>query len=534
MAGERKLNGYTASPGFVSGPLAVLSEEVSPPVLEQGTPQEEKDRLVGALEAAAGDLWTLSERLEDEDAAGIVEFQAAMLEDETLSEPALSAIDRGAAAAPAWQAAMEDQIADYQASDDPYFTARVSDLADMRDRVLRRLSGVEEVSIPTGSIVVAEDFSPTRFLTTDWTGTGLALFGSSPTSHLAILARARGVPMIVGMSRPDGLADGPALLDAAAGTLILSPGAESTRNFDARRAAAEQRAGQNQSFVGKPAVAPDGRQVPIHINIADPDALDALDVTHCDGIGLVRTEFMFMGNAHPPDENAQYDAYRRMVSWAEGRPVTLRTLDAGGDKPIPGITVDGESNPFLGVRGLRLSLRNPDLFKIQLRAMLRASAHGPVKIMVPMVTAPQEMAAVRDLVAEAAAEVSEQGHDTGTYQVGMMVEVPAAALTVEDFDCDFFSIGSNDLVQYTTACGRDVAGLNHLTAPDGKAVLRLIGMVAANGAARGLEVSVCGDMAGDPRFTKALLDCGVSTLSMSPNAIAGVKGEIARMKGADA
>jgi len=528
MGQERRLQGYTASPGYAAGAIFRLSDTAPDETTEQGTPAEERERLLSALSMAGADLFALAETLEDEDAAGIVEFQAAMLEDDSLYEPALEAIAGGAPAAAAWRAAMQQQIDDYLASDDSYFNARASDLTDMRDRVLRTLFGAVEEKIPPGSILVADDLSPTRFLTSDWTRSGIALYGASPTAHVAILARARGVPMIVGLSRPDAAPDGPALLDAARGVLVLSPSAETRQGFDTDRRSAASRAEEDARFAAKAAVTAAGQSVPVYINVADPEELEVVDVRHCDGIGLVRTEFLFQNGAAPPDEEAQYGVYRRLVDWAQGRPVTLRTLDAGGDKPIAGITVDGESNPFLGVRGVRLSLKDPAFFKVQLRAMVRAAAHGPVKIMVPMVTAPEEMAQARGLLDDAVHEVTAVGRSAGEVQLGMMVEVPAAALTIEDFDCDFYSIGSNDLVQYATACGRDVPGLNHLTAPDGKAVLRLIKMVAAVGAASGREVSVCGDMAGDARFTDALLDSGVAALSMAPNAVAAVKGAVSR------
>ena len=228
----------------------------------------------------------------------------------------------------------------------------------------------------------------------------------------------------------------------------------------------------------------------------------------------MRTEFLFEPGAPPPDEAAQVDAYRRILEWAGERPVAIRTLDAGGDKPIPGVTLDGEANPFLGVRGVRLSLRRPGLFRTQLRALARAGAYGNLKVMLPMVTTPGELAEARAHLDKAMAELASEGLVAGRPALGIMVEVPAAALAIEHFDAEFYSIGSNDLVQYVTACDRGNGELAALADPLNPAVLELIGRTAAHGKTTGAPVSLCGDMAADPRYVPALLDCGLEELSV--------------------
>ncbi len=531
MGQERRLLGYTASPGYAAGCILRLSDTVPRDREEAGSPQEECARLSAALGKVGEELSGLASKLTEETVAGLVDFQTSMLEDETLVQPVMDAIADGAPACRAWRRAAEERVARYRAADDPYFIARGVDLADLRDRVLRTLSGVGEEPIPPDTIVVADDLSPARFLTASWVRSGIALHGATPAAHIAVLARSRGVPLIVGMGRSEGAMAGPALLDATRGVLALSPSAETRQRFEADRKAAQARARRDSDNASKPAVTASGRSVPLYINVAGLSDLDTIEVTQCDGIGLVRSEFLFPANAPPPDEETQHAVYRRLVDWAQGRPVTIRLLDAGGDKPIPGVTLDKEGNAFLGVRGVRLLLMKPSLLKAQLRAILRAAAHGPVRISVPMVTVSAEMAQVRALLEEAEADVRAAGHAAGGVQLGMMVEVPAAALTIEDFDCDFYAIGSNDLVQYATACDRNAPGLNHLTAPDGKAILRLMKMVAAVGAATGREVSVCGDMAGESRFTEALLDCGVTALSVTPNALAAVKRAVSKHGG---
>jgi phosphotransferase system enzyme I (PtsI) len=272
--------------------------------------------------------------------------------------------------------------------------------------------------------------------------------------------------------------------------------------------------------------------VRVLLNLADIAELRAIEAAHCDGIGLVRTELMLRTLAEIRDEERQFQLYRAIVEWAQGRPVTIRTLDAGGDKPIEGYTLAGERNPFLGVRGIRLSLLHEDLLAIQLRALARAAAFGEVKIMLPMVTRPAELDAVRRLLDEAVQALRSAGIACGSPALGMMVEVPAAALAIDGFRADFFSIGSNDLIAYVTACSRDSERLAALTDPLQPAVLRLVRAVVEHGAAGNLEVSLCGDMASDARCLPALLATGLRTLSVAPASLARVKAQISRFNGA--
>jgi phosphotransferase system enzyme I (PtsI) len=244
----------------------------------------------------------------------------------------------------------------------------------------------------------------------------------------------------------------------------------------------------------------------------------------CDGIGLVRTELMF--SEGPPDESMQLDFYRRLLAWAGGRPVVVRTLDAGGDKPMPGVTVDGETNPFLGVRGLRLSLAAPELFKVQLRALLRAAPAGVLRIMLPMVTTMHEVEQARRLLAQAADELGHEGLPFAMAPLGIMVEVPAVALALDRFDVDFASIGSNDLLQYTMAAARDnpaVAPLTDAAHPGFETLLRL---VVQGAAAHGMPLSLCGDLASRPAEVPRLLAAGLRSLSMPASTVGAVKSVI--------
>jgi phosphotransferase system enzyme I (PtsI) len=321
-----------------------------------------------------------------------------------------------------------------------------------------------------------------------------------------------------------------ALLDAAAGTLTLAPDRATRARFDVRREAGAVAAARAGARVHEPAVTASGERVAVHINIGGPADLASLDSTMCDGIGLVRTEFLFDGRTADrlPGEDEQAEAYRKILAWAAGRPVTIRTVDAGGDKPVPGYTIEGELNPFLGLRGVRLSLTRPEIFRVQLRALLRAATAGPLQIMVPMVSVPREMTAVRSLLMEEAAALDAVGIARGAIgpggvMLGMMVEVPAAALTLDRFDTDFVSIGSNDLTQYTMAAGRDAPSVAELADAADPAVIRLVSEVVAVAKSRGIPVSLCGDAGGDPRVIPHLLGAGLRSVSVAPAVVAAAK-----------
>lgn len=528
MLTERHLTGRPAAPGFALGALVVLDGTPERRRASTGEPEREAAALRVAIAAALAEVSALMADAEGE-AADILGFQVALLDDDALSEGAFAAITEGAAADAAWASAMAGEIAGYESAEDEYFRARAADLIDVRDRVLDHLSGRVGAAVPAGAVVVADDLPPSRFLAVDWSkGGAIALRAGSPSSHVAMLARAKGVPMVVGIEGlPAQGQTGEALVDGASGVVILAP-APATRDAFARRvsdAANEEASAERLRFL--PAVTRSGAPVKVMLNIADPAELDGLDPAQCDGIGLVRTELLFHHDTGLPDEATQLDVYRRIVRWGAGRPITIRTLDAGGDKPIPGLTIDGETNPFLGVRGIRLSLARPDVFRVQLRALARAATEGPLKIMLPMVAVPAELEAARALLDAVIADLAREGLAHRRPALGIMVEVPAVAVTAERFDADFYSIGSNDLTQYTLAAARDITAVAHLADAGDPSVIALIAMTVAAADRRGVEVSLCGDAGADPAIVPKLLGAGLRSVSVSPRAVARVKAAIA-------
>ncbi len=519
---EQIFHGQPAAGTMAEGPLHVL-----PGTRQETAAPAAGEDLASALERARSELSRLIGN--EKGAAGdILEFQLALLDDEDFLAPVIKRMAAGEPWRKAWREMLEEEIATYSDSGDEYLAARANDLRDLQMRVLgtdQDMSGIGR-----GAIVVAADLTPSRFLQISRLGvSGIALSGGSATGHVAILARERGINMIVGLKTAvETLPDGEqALIDAKNGLLIVSPSARTLAQSAERMAHEEKERKAAQAMAKKPAMTADGEPVRVLLNAANPDDLEEISPEICDGIGLTRTEFLF-SDGLLPDEETQTRVYERILAWARGKPVTIRTLDAGGDKPIAGVTADGERNPFLGLRGLRLSLRKRALFRRQLRALLRAAIHGELKIMVPMVSVPEEMVQARAQLEKARQELEQRNVPYGDVSFGMMVEVPAAALMAECFDADFYSIGSNDLIQYTLAAERGNPEVSWLADGCNGAVMELIARTVRAGRRLGREVSVCGALASEPAHAACLLDAGVRVFSVAPAMAGPVKLAISR------
>ena len=521
--------GRTAAIGFAHGQFVRVSAGASGK-RAAGSPLEEAEAFRRAVHAASGQIAEVAAAAGGE-AAQILEFQVALLEDEEFLDPVFTLIDDGLAADAAFSRIVDEQIADYDSAPDEYLQARSSDLADLRDRVLRILGGGGEsnsLKIPHGAVVCADDLPPSRFLEIDWSGGGgLALLRGSPTSHVAMLARARGIPMVVQLGSVSNASV--ALLDGEGATLELDPDAEQIGLFERRREVHRRNRASARAILRRPTASWRGERIRLLINIQRVEDLEHADAQYADGIGLMRSEFLLDGKGALPDEETQYQAYDAVMRWAGQRPVTIRTFDAGGDKPVAGFTPEGEANPFLGLRGLRLCLSRPGIFTIQLRALARAAVRGNLKVMLPMVTASAELEVARKLFAEAVASLQAEGVAAMLPELGIMVEVPAAAMAIADFKAAFFSIGSNDLAQYVLACDRSNGALASLMDPLHPAVMELIARTAEHGRRSGTLVSLCGDMASDPRCIPALLDSGLRELSVNASALAQIKQTIDRL-----
>lgn len=524
MPASLRLQGISASAGYAEGPLFDL-DRIAIAYACKDNAAEEKAALETAIAMATGRLTGLIGKA-DGDASDILEFQIAMLEDDALSGPAFAQIDAGHPADAAWRQALDAEIAGYETSDQDYFRARAADIRDIRDQVLRALTEDGDIAIPPGAILYGEDIAPTRFLETDWSGGGgIALKAGSTASHVAMLARSRGVPMVVGLGYPPAALAGIALLDAEHGGIVLSPSKAEIAAFRQSLSSFAARRDQAGTFLARPAVTRTGTTVRVQVNIADPSDVDGIDIATCDGVGLMRTEFLFGRTL--PDEETQYRAYRKVLEWAGDKSVTIRTVDAGGDKPVPGFTVE-EGNPFLGLRGIRLSLARPEVFRVQIRALLRAASHGSLKVMVPMIAIVEEYRQAAAMFAEEQAALAARGIAHKMPPLGIMVEVPSVAIVPEAFaEAAFFSIGSNDLTQYVMAAARDNTAVAHLNSVRHPAVLRLVAAVTAFGLREEIPVSLCGDAGGDPASIPSLLEAGLRDLSVAPAQLAMAKAAIA-------
>lgn len=507
---EQRLSGIPTAPGLAQGAVSVVLPRCELGIAAPGTPGEERAALLSALERARAAVERQAARSAGE-AADMLGFQAAMLADEVLARPALAAIAAGTPAADAWDEAIAAEAACYAAGGG-MLAARAADLNDIAACVRSHLlPGCERPLPPPGAVVAASDLPLSGFLGMDWSqGGAIVLTEGSPASHVAMLARARDVPMVVGTGvHAQALSGCWALVDAAAGTIVLDPSPAARASFSARVAAAAR--------TGAPAAPPypsvtrDGTPIAVTLTVGSATDLDGLDPAASDGIGLVRTELLFHGDGGVPSEEAQHAAYRRILEWAGRRAVAIRLLDMGGDKPAPGMT-------GYGLRGIRLLLHHRGLLRTQLRALARAAAHGNLSVLLPLVTVPEELRATRALLDECVRDLERERVPVRRPPLGIMVEVPAAALGIEQFEADFYSIGASDLTAHVTATGRHDGRVSHLADPLNPAVLRLVSDVARHGRAVGRAVSLCGDAASDPRCIGPMLRAGVRSISVPPNA----------------
>jgi phosphoenolpyruvate-protein phosphotransferase/dihydroxyacetone kinase phosphotransfer subunit len=528
------LVGLPAAPGVALGAARHFQAPAPEIPTEPATdPEAEWEALQQALERVRSEIRATRDSVAaraGEYSAAIFDAHLLFLEDDTLLEPARRAIfEQRRNAARAWHGAAETVAAEYRSLDDEYLEARAEDLAGVARQVVAELVGGEApAAVVEPGIVLAADLTPadTAALDRDLVR-GVATAYGGPTSHSAILARSLGIPAAVGLGEqlldvPEGA---PLALDGDAGAVVVDPADELVRDFERRRAEHEEAARRARASAQQPARTRDGRRIEVVANVGSPEDVDAAVAGGAEGVGLLRTEFLFLERDSLPTEDEQYAAYADMAERLQGRPLILRTLDVGADKPLPYLPRRAEANPFLGVRGIRLGLAQPDLLETQLRAALRAAALHPLKVMFPMVTTLAEYHQAVSVLAGAREQLGEQGEAAGPMDVGIMVEVPAAALAAEAFapEVDFFSIGTNDLVQYTMAAERGndaVAGLADGLHP---AVLRLIRGVAEAAEAHGKWVGVCGELGSDPLAVPVLVGLGVSELSVNPPAIPATK-----------
>ncbi|HEX3367921.1 phosphoenolpyruvate--protein phosphotransferase [Phenylobacterium sp.] len=526
---DGRLQGVMAAPGLAIGIAARLSQpELA--VAEQGQGvAHERAALTTALAEVAAQIAQAAARDPDPTRRAILNAHAAFLGDPTLSQAAERLIGEGKSAGYAWRSAVGGFIDALKSLADRRMAERVDDLLDLERRVLSVLAGDAslDAELPAGAILLADELLPSQLMAIPAGRlAGLCTGGGGPTSHVAILAAAMGIPAVVAVGPGLGaIPEGATLiLDADAATLEASPGAAALGAAQGRLAARAARREAARNAARDPAKLADGTPLPVLANLGSLAEAQAAVAGGAEGCGLLRTEFLFLDRETAPDEDEQAERYQAIADALGDRPLVVRLLDIGGDKPVAYLPSPDEENPALGVRGVRLLLRRPQLLRTQLRAILRVTPRDRFSIMVPMISRLSELRAVRAALDEARRDLATEGR----VDLGVMIETPAAAMIADQLsrEADFLSIGTNDLTQYALAMDRGQPDLAAEVDGLDPAVLRLIRQACQGGASQGLVTSVCGGLAGDPAAIPILIGLGVSKLSMASVAIPEAKAMI--------
>ncbi|MDX1514781.1 MAG: phosphoenolpyruvate--protein phosphotransferase, partial [Gammaproteobacteria bacterium] len=538
------LHGVPASKGIAIGKLHMVERgqlDVTERSIKPSRIKNEVDRFRRALKAARAELSAVKEKIPPETATDISSFidtHLLMLQDSALTKAPVKHIrEMHCNAEWALKIQRDSLAAVFDSMEDPYLKTRKDDIDHVVNRIQRILLKRDKPSRRrkgpqyAGRIVFADDLTPADTVLMQHQGVAAFLteFGG-PNSHTAILARSLRIPAVVGLHNARGYLrdEETVVIDGRNGTVIVDPDRRTVRHFERLRREIERQVIARKRLKDEPAVTSDGEAVVLFANVELPADMDAANQAGAAGVGLYRTEYLFMNRDEPPDEEEQFDAYLKVVTSMKGAPVTIRTLDLGADKQVdgsrPGAPVS--SNPALGLRAVRLCLKEQGLFRPQLRAILRVSARHPVRMMVPMLSNIQELVQVLQIISECQRELKSEGLEFDPdMPVGAMIEVPAAAICADLFArrLDFLSIGTNDLIQYTIAIDRIDDEVSYLYDPLHPAVLRLIQATIEAGRRAGIPVAMCGEMAGDAVYTRLLLGLGLREFSVHPNALLEVK-----------
>ncbi|MBD1913381.1 MULTISPECIES: phosphoenolpyruvate--protein phosphotransferase [unclassified Leptolyngbya] len=523
--------GVAASPGMAVGYLhQVKNQEIA---VEEvgGTPNQEQRKLEQAIEQARLEVEALRAKVHgqgDPKKAAIFAAHQEILEDPEIYDRTASLITEGKSAAYAWKHVYTSQANQLAKLQNTLLAERANDLRDVGGRVLRILTGVttETATYPEQTVLVAEDLTPSDMATLDRTRViGFCTVAGGSTSHVAILARSMDIPAIAGSEeRVMGLADGmPVILDGSKGRLRLNPSSEEMESTRQRIQRVAEKRKVDFAAREQAATTRDGHPIEVVANIGNQEEAEKSIGLGGEGVGLLRTEFVFMESASAPSEEVQSQIYGNIAAVMKGRPVIIRTLDVGGDKPLPYMPMPHEENPFLGERGIRIGFDRPEILRTQMRAILRASQQGTVRIMFPMIARLDEIR-----MAKAMLEEERQRLGVAPIEVGIMIEVPSAAVMADQFaqEVDFFSIGTNDLTQYTLAMDRGHPKLAPLIDGLDPGVLRLIDLTVRGASRYGKWVGVCGGIGSDPQAIPILIGLGVKELSVSIPTIPSIKAQI--------
>jgi phosphotransferase system enzyme I (PtsI) len=529
-----KLKGIGVSKGIAIGKVYLyLPHKINVDIDEKddvpSSVKKEKFEIV--KEQSKKEIQSIYERLVSSKAskeAGIFEAQVLFIDDPTINKRVEELIDEGFSLPAAIEKAFKESAAAMEAIENEYFRERAKDIMDVANRLIQHVYGetIPNLSyLPESSVVIAKDLTPSDTASIDRDHiVGFATDLGGVTSHTAILAESFGIPAVVGLKNiTEQVRNGePIIIDGENGEVIIDPDEETIKTYANKIAQIEKEKKELESIKFLEATTRSGKKIEVSANIGSPKDADVAIREGADGVGLFRTEFLFLNKDTAPTEEEQFEAYKTVLEKFGNKPVIIRTLDIGGDKQIPYLHLETELNPFLGVRALRLCLLQTELFKTQLRAILRASVFGNALIMYPMVAVKEEIINANKILEEVKTELKDNNIPfDDNIKVGIMVEIPAAALNAEELVnyVDFFSIGTNDLTQYTFAADRTNENLSYLYQPLSPPVLKLIKMTVDASHKRGKWTGMCGELAGDLDAIPTLIDIGLDELSMSPQKI---------------
>jgi phosphotransferase system enzyme I (PtsI) len=528
----KKLKGIGVSKGIAIGKARVYkNQEIDIEKEKDQVLLEEKLKILKeGIEKIKEEIRNLYESVKKSNLkeAEIFKAHILFLEDPTLLENINALLKEGYSVIYSIRKSFEESAKQMEQMENTYFKERAKDIRDVSDRLIRNILNKPKTSLAhlsEPSIIVANDLTPSDTASLDRKNVlGFVTEKGGVTSHTAILAEALGIPAVVGVK--DALKEirdeEELIIDGSKGIVIILPDENTKNEYVARKRKLELEIAELKGSSMLSAVTKSGKRIEVAANIGSPKDVNKALEMGADGVGLYRTEFLFLDRNSPPTEEEQFEAYKIVLEKFNGKPVIIRTLDIGGDKEIPYLNLEKELNPFLGVRAIRLCLRSRDLFKTQLRAILRASVYGKARIMYPMIAVKEEIIEASKVLEEVKKELREEGIKFDkSIEVGIMVEIPSAALNAEELAdyVDFFSIGTNDLTQYTFAADRTNENLSYLYQPLHSAVLNLIKMTVDASHKKGKWTGVCGELAGDPEAIPILVELGIDELSMAPSKI---------------
>ncbi len=493
--------------------------------------EQKKKTIDKALEKTRREISSIHKKLIADNKrkeADIFEAHLLFLDDPSIKEKINTLLQQGYSATYAVESAFEESAKEIEKIENEYLKERANDLRDVKERIIRNILNIPNPSlslVERECIIVAKDLTPSDTANLDTKKIlGLVTERGSSTSHTAILAEALGIPAVVGIPRiTESVNNNTTLIvDGENGIVVADPDKPTIKIFIEKKEKEEKKKVELEKIKFMKLKTKSGKEIEILANIGNPEDAETALKNGADGIGLYRTEFLFLGRENPPSEEEQFEAYRKVLEKFKDKPVIIRTLDIGGDKQIPYLNIEKELNPFLGVRAIRLCLKNTELFKTQLRAILRASIYGNPKIMYPMIAIKEEIEKANSILEEVKSELKSKGVPfKENIQVGIMVEIPSAALNAEKLAkyVDFFSIGTNDLIQYTFAADRTNEKVSYLYNPLHPALLKLVKFTIEASHKYGKKTGMCGEMAGDLKAIPQLIKMGIDELSMTPTKI---------------